>query len=160
MLTLVQDLKSICAAVDEPLVCFETLKTVRAVEKHLLPLEPLLQSIHNTLSEVKVIKRKFGILLNDQPEPSLVIEAALSDLQKEALSYKEHATHLSKRAQSTAQSISDILNLNFQKLAQGQSHNTFTLAQSAREDSVAIKALTLITSFYLPFSFVAVSPPL
>lgn len=31
------------------------------------------------------------------------------------------------------------------------------MARSAREDSVAIRAITLVTSLYLPFSFVAVS---
>jgi hypothetical protein len=80
----------------------------------------------------------------------------LKDFRREALSYSEHALYLTKTACSTAQSITDTLSLNFQGLAQEQNNMTFLLAQSAREDSVAIRSLTLVTSLYLPFSFVAV----
>jgi hypothetical protein len=81
----------------------------------------------------------------------------LRDLRKEAGCYRLQTLYLQKRAQSTAQSILDSLNLGFQQLAQTQNMNTFFMARSAREDSIAIRAITLVTSLYLPFSFVAVS---
>lgn len=75
--------------------------------------------------------------------------AVLDDIKNESQSYLEAADHLCRRTQSIAQSVSDTLNLT-------QSNSTLVLANLARRDSVAIKALTLVTAIYLPFSFVAV----
>ncbi|KAF2621211.1 hypothetical protein BU25DRAFT_483274 [Macroventuria anomochaeta] len=107
------DMKPACTVLEEPLVTFDTLKEVRAIEKRILPVEPLLTSF----------------------------DELVHDLQRAG-------DHLSKK-------VLDSLNLGFQQLAKGQSQNTFQMARSAREDSVAIRAITLVTSFYLPFSFVA-----
>jgi hypothetical protein len=72
------------------------------------------------------------------------------------MSYRNQALYIDKRTQSTSQSVIDSLNLGFQQLAQSQNMNTLSMARSAKEDSVAIRAITFVTSFYLPFSFVAV----
>jgi hypothetical protein len=87
----------------------------------------------------------------------MAIHAALEEFRNEAVSYRNQALYINKRAQSTSQSVLDSLNLGFQQLAQSQNKSTLSMARSAKEDSVAIRAITLVTSFYLPFSFVAVS---
>jgi hypothetical protein len=150
-------MKSACSSLSHSLVTFDTLKEVREVEKKILPLESLLTALDGLMDELQEINRIF-MDAND-PNNSLVttIQAALTAMQREAASYRLQAVYMHKRAQSTAQSILDFLNLDFQQLAQNQSKNTFIMARSAREDSVAIRAITLVTSFYLPFSFVAVS---
>ena len=127
------------------------------MEKHLLPLDTILKSLQRLLVELNAM----GTILQSRQaidgSSAHVLGMVLLELETEALSYAENATYISRRAQSVAQSVSDTLNLNFQEFAQGQSNNTLTLAKLARQDSVAIKALTLVTAFYLPFSFVAVS---
>ena len=152
-----QDTKATGATIGEPLVTLTTLKDARAVEKHLMPLEAIFKSLQILLAELGTIEatsQKFQAVGGSSTH---VLRVVLSELEAEALSYSENAKYISRRAQSVAQSVSDTLNLNFQGFAQGQSNNTLTLAKLARQDSVAIKALTLVTAFYLPFSFVAVS---
>lgn len=156
-LTVYQDLKVTCTAPNRPSVNFETLKDVRAVEKHLLRLKPLLVSFQKLLSEISSAQGKFVREHSSSKHSKTVIQMALRDFRRETLAYSEHVSYLTKTAHSTTQSITDTLSLNFQVLAQEQNNMTFLLAQSAREDSVAIRSLTLVTSFYLPFSFVAVS---
>lgn len=89
-------------------------------------------------------------------ESDTMILSELEAFSKEAMSYRNQALYLSKKTQSTAQSMVDALNLGFQQLAQSQSKDTSSMAKAARKDSVAIRAITFVTSFYLPFSFVAV----
>ncbi|KAI9660943.1 MAG: hypothetical protein M1821_009270 [Bathelium mastoideum] len=154
-LILVQNNQAACAALGEPLVNLETLKTVRSVETHLLPLEPVLKSLQKLLSEMKRFNSTLETAQVTEHSPAMVIPAALTDFEKEAACYREHASYLIRRAQSTAQSILDTLNLDSQTLAHCQSDNMFVLARAAQEDSVTIRVITLVTLFYLPFSFVA-----
>lgn len=141
---------SYCAALDQPLVNFETLKDVRGIEHHLLLVRPLMQSFSGLLSALKELDARTRVASKDlASDDFVVIDAALDDFRHEARSYIEAADHLCKRTQSIAQSVSDILNLT-------QSNSTLVLTSLARQDSIAIKALTLVTAFYLPFSFVAV----
>jgi ABC-type iron transport system FetAB ATPase subunit len=115
-----------------------------------------LTSLENLIDDTKEANHVFRY--TNKQDDGLVkdIQTALSDLKREVTSYRIQASFLQKKAQSTAQSVLDSLNFSFQQLAQDQSKNTFFMARSAREDSVAIRAITLVTSFYLPFSFVAV----
>jgi hypothetical protein len=141
---------SYCAALDHPLVEFQTLKDIRAIEHHLLVVRPLMQSLGAQLSALEWLDARTRITSKDlAADDAIVICAALEDIKHEARSYLEAADHLCRRTQSIAQSVSDTLNLT-------QSNSTLVLANLAREDSVAIKALTLVTAVYLPFSFVAV----
>jgi hypothetical protein len=150
-------MKPACTSFAQPLVTFDTLKEVRAVEKNILPLGPLLTAFDGLIDDLEEANK----FVSEANEPSdsafAIIKTALNQFRREAESYRRQALHIDRRAQSTAQSVLDSLNLGFQELAQNQSKNTFMMARSAREDSVAIRAVTLVTSFYLPFSFVAVS---
>lgn len=149
-------MKPACSSLGQSLVTFDTLKQVREVEKKIVPLDPLLNSLEGLIDEVQEAIRVFAHASDPDNDVSTNIQTALHDSKREVTSYRIQASYLHKRAQSTAQSVLDSLNVGFQQLAQNQSKNTFIMARSAREDSVAIRAITLVTSFYLPFSFVAV----
>jgi F0F1-type ATP synthase membrane subunit b/b' len=133
------------------------LKQVREVEKKILPIDPLLNALDRVIDEIQEANLTLKDAHHHNDGSFEAVQKVLSELRKEAASYRSQATYMGKQAQSTANSILDSLNLGFQKLAQNQSNSTFVMARSAREDSVAIRAITLVTSFYLPFSFVAVS---
>jgi len=150
LLTHVKDMKPACTSLTQSLVTFETLKEVRAVEKNILPLEPILASFERLTRDLEEANSVFSGASKTKDGASAVIKAALIQFRNDATSYREQALYMNKRAQSTTQSMLDTLNLS-------QSKNTFDMGRSAREDSVAIRAITLVTSFYLPFSFVAVS---
>lgn len=92
---------------------------------------------------------------------SLVLETSLSNLIHETSAYKENALFLVQRTRNTAQAISDTLILKNQAAAHSQSHHMSNLARSTTNDSTNIRVITLLTLFYLPFLFIAVSsaPP-
>ena len=92
-----------------------------------------------------------------QDEADGILSSVFKEFRKEVESYRTQVLYLYRRTQAPARLVLDSLNLSFQQVADTQSKNTFSMARSAREDSVAIRAITLVTSFYLPFSFVAVS---
>lgn len=138
------------ATVDNPLVSLTTLKDIRAIEKHILPLKGIMKFLQRLLVDLSVVETNPYTAQSTDGSSALAIRAVLLEIQQEAQSYFENAEYIFARAQSVAQSVSDTLNLS-------QSDNTLTLAKLARQDSVAIKALTLVTAFYMPFSFVAVS---
>ncbi|KAJ8117088.1 hypothetical protein OPT61_g1628 [Boeremia exigua] len=149
------DMKPACTVLEEPLVTFDTLKEVRAIEKRILPVEPLMAALNELIHSLQQAGDRLSRARDDNRDSRVEIHNSLEELRKEAMSYRNRGVYLQKRAQLTAQSVLDSLNLGFQQLAKGQSQNTFQMARSAREDSVAIRAITLVTSFYLPFSFVA-----
>ncbi|CAN9402869.1 unnamed protein product [Alternaria alternata] len=153
------DLKPACTALEEPLVTFDTLKEVRAIEKRILPAEPLLTALDELIRDLEQAGDHLLEANDGNKDARVAVHQSLEELRKEALSYINQGAYLQKRVQLTAQSVLDSLNLGFQQLAKGQSQNTFQMARSAREDSVAIRAITLVTSFYLPFSFVATLTP-
>ncbi|RMZ72166.1 Mg2+ transporter -like Zinc transport [Pyrenophora seminiperda CCB06] len=149
------DMKSACSSLGQPLFTYETLREVREVEKKILPINPLLTALDGVIKDLEDANRNFTHAYGLNDSAFQAIQAPLNELRKEAASYRTQAVHMQKRAQSSAQSILDSLNLGFQQLAQNQNKNTLVMARSSREDSVAIRAITLVTSFYLPFSFVA-----
>jgi len=149
LLTYAKDIKSACTSIEQPLVTFETLKDTRAIEKNILPLEPILASFEILLDDLQEANRIFSGAGGAIEGTSEVIKAAFAQFRKDAASYRGYALYMSGRAQSTAQSMLDTINL-------GQNNYTMGMAKSAREDSIAIRAVTLVTSLYLPFSFVAV----
>jgi hypothetical protein len=150
-------MKPACTALEDSLVTFDTLKKVRAIERRILPVVPLLTSFDELVHDLQQAGDQLSRTEDNNKDARLVIHHSFGELRKEAMSYRNRGEYLQKRAQLTAQSVLDSLNLGFQQLAKGQSQHTFQMAMSAREDSVAIRAITLVTSFYLPFSFVAVS---
>jgi hypothetical protein len=139
------------------LVSFDTLKEFRVIEKHILPIEQIINSFYMQLDGLERACEGFVDASDTDKESQLGIRAAIGQFRSDATSYKNQAMYMFKKTQSAAQSVSDSLNLSYQQLAQNQNRNTFIMATSAREDSIAIRAITLVTSFYLPFSFVAVT---
>jgi hypothetical protein len=156
---IIQDMKSACSVLEQPLVTFDTLKEIREVEKRILPVDPLLKTLEGLLDSLQEASLVFRHARGLDEELFTTIQTALTTMRVETSSYRVQAMYMQRKTQSAAQSVLDALNLAFQQLAQDQSKNTFVMAKSAREDSVAIRAITLVTSFYLPFSFVAVGQP-
>jgi Mg2+ and Co2+ transporter CorA len=149
-------MKPACSSLAQSRVTYDTLKEVREVEKKILPLESLLKALDRMIDELQEF---YQISVAGEKSSNIAfatIQEALKAMRREVSSYKLQAMYMHKRTQLTAQTVLDSLNLGYQQLAQNQSKNTFVMAQSAREDSVAIRAITLVTSLYLPFSFVAV----
>lgn len=151
------DMKVDCTDLEDQLVSFDSLKEVRIIEKEILPVEPLLSAFDELVQDLQQVGSGLSVNNNEARGANSAVRQCLEEVRKEALSYKTRAVYLRKRAQLTAQTVLDSLNLEFQQLAKGQSQNTIEMARSSREDSIAIRAITLVTSFYLPFSFVAVS---
>lgn len=150
-------MKAACTSLEEPRITLDTLKRVREMEKRILLLDPLLIALGGHIDDLQELTRSLPDSVGHSSIAYATIDAALKSMRKEVAAYQSQATYVYKRAQLSAQSILDALNLGFQHLAQDQSKNTFIMASSAREDSIAIRAITLVTSCYLPFSFVAVS---
>lgn len=149
------DMKPACYPLDGSVVTYDTLKEVREVEKKILPVDPLLTALETLIDDIQEANRMFADANTLNESLYMEISTVLSDSRKEVASYRTQSSYLQRRSQSTAQSVLDFLDFSFQKLAQDQNKNTFVMAASAREDSIAIRAITLVTSFYLPFSFVA-----
>jgi hypothetical protein len=146
-----------CTDLEDQLVSFDSLKEVRIIEKEILPVEHLLSSFDELVQDLQQAGSRLSVNSVGARNADSAVQQCLEEVRKEAMSYRTRAAYLRKRAQLTAQTVLDSLNLEFQQLAKGQSQNTIEMARSSREDSVAIRAITLVTSFYLPFSFVAVS---
>jgi hypothetical protein len=127
------------------------------LSRDILPLEPLLASFEKLMDDLAEANRVFSEAYDLEDGAFAIVQAALTQFRRDATSYRGQVLYMHRRVQSTAQSVLDALNLGFQQLAQTQTKSTFSMARSAREDSVAIRAITLVTSFYLPFSYVAVS---
>ncbi|KAI4659142.1 uncharacterized protein J4E78_005566 [Alternaria triticimaculans] len=141
-------MKPACTSLTQSLVTFDTLKALRAVEKKIVPLDPLLASFEKVIDDLQEANSVLSAAVEAMDGTSAVLKAALTQFRRDAAAYRGQVFYMNKRIQSTAQSMLDTLNLI-------QSKNTFDMGRSAREDSVAIRAITLVTSFYLPFSFVA-----
>lgn len=126
------------------------------MEKTLLLTDPLLESLEGTIQFLQDIRIHFMDEAAFAGNHDETINKSLIELAREAGRFRKQDLHLQRRGKATAQSVLDTLNLGFQQLAHSQNHITHVMATSAREDSVAIRAITLVTSLYLPFSFVAV----
>ncbi|KAJ8115232.1 hypothetical protein OPT61_g3078 [Boeremia exigua] len=149
------DTKSACNSFEQPSVNFDTLKEVRAVERSILPLEPLMVATDRVKVDLGEAATTLTRSSDAQDEVDSILSSAFKEFRKEVEAYRTQVLYLHRRTQATAQLVLDSLNLSFQQVADTQNKNTFSMARSAREDSVAIRAITLVTSFYLPFSFVA-----
>jgi hypothetical protein len=139
-----------------PRVNSDTLKWIRTLEARLLPLEAIFKSTTDIFMEMRAFTKKILTRSTHAKMDDSDIQAALDGFTREITSHKNNTAYLLQKAHSTSQSISDTISLRFQQIAQEHSDNTLRLTRSAREDSVAIRVITLVTLFYLPFSFIAV----
>jgi hypothetical protein len=146
---------------NEPLrLRFDCLKTVGDIEGQLLPLEPVLKSSERIIEKVRRANDEINshaVGGTSRPGDQSEFENALDELASEVRSYTEHTTYMLKKAASVRRYIADTLNIKFQATSQEQSDSMCELTKAAQHESTAIRVITLVTLFYLPFSFVAVS---
>ena len=135
----------------------ENLKSIRSLESRLLPIKPALKAIARSLSEVDAFLGRYATLSHCAPQSCASIQTALGGLARQVQAYNDNVEFLLNKTTSTGHSTSDTLNIRFQTTSQDQSGSMCSLARAAQEDSVAIRVITLVTLFYLPFSFIAVS---
>lgn len=111
------------------------------------------------ISTFRALGVKNQVFCNFSPGPAVEktqMQSIMHSLDTEAASYHNQACYLLKKAESVRGSIADTLNIKFQLTSQEQSESMWTLTKAAQHESVAIRVITLVTMFYLPFSFVAV----
>src|SRR4051812_35728976 len=104
-------MKPACTVLEEPLVTFDTLKEVRAIERRILTVEPLLMCFDELIHDLQQAGDHLLEAADSNKDARLAIRQSLGELQKEAVSYRTQSVYLQKRAQLTAQSVLDSLNL-------------------------------------------------
>ncbi|CAN9429383.1 unnamed protein product [Alternaria alternata] len=81
-----QDLKPACTALEEPLVTFDTLKEVRAIEKRILPAEPLLTALDELIRDLEQAGDHLLEANDGNKDARVAVHQSLEELRKEALS--------------------------------------------------------------------------
>lgn len=143
------------AILDEPLrVRYDSLKTVRDIESCLIQFEPITKvnqrlfiAMHRAEQAHATRRNLSGLSLQQGSQQRDVNR--FEDCELEMVSYFDQSSHMLQKAEVVRGSITDTLNIKFQLTSQ-------TLTRAAQHESIAIRVITLLTMFYLPFSFVAV----
>jgi hypothetical protein len=87
----------------------------------------------------------------------VTLQHSSQSMMNEVGAHRKNALFLIQRAKLTGQAISDFLNFQNQATAQEQSLYRASMTASTMKDSFNVRVITLVTLFYLPFSFLAVS---
>ena len=88
---------------------FDTLKEVRAIEKRILPAEPLLTALDELIRDLEQAGDHLLEANDGNKDARVAVHQSLEELRKEALSYINQGAYLQKRVQLTAQSVLDSL---------------------------------------------------
>jgi hypothetical protein len=130
---------------------------VRSLQSRLLTLELILKATVETLKRLGVFCERLCNAPGCEPCTSTVVQDYLENLKEEITSYKDDVIFLMNKSQMTTQSVTDIMNTKYQAISEQQSNGMWALTHATRKDSVSIRVITVVTLFYLPFSFIAVS---
>lgn len=133
-------------------ISHETLRQINYLKQKLLPLRSIfaaLDLILNTLDHV--VQWHPSANQRDQ------VLTALCNLRNESLAHAENSRYLLQFSERIRMQTSDTLSLKNQDISVQQNNQLYELAQSSARDSFSIRAITVLTLIYLPFSFVAVS---
>lgn len=129
--------------IDEPLrVGYDNLSALASLDNQFLQVSTL-------LSHGEAVLQELLSTLSQEKSESRTAQA-LDNYHRQAAAHCRTATFLQKRAQTTAQLLTDTLSFRDQLLAKQQNGNMLQLNKSA-------VFLTTLTLLYLPASFVAVS---
>ena len=127
-----------------------TLKT-SALEKQFLPLQSICHSTKRLLDGLRNMRSSW---FGDQEEQ---VTATFRNIREEISAHAQNSAYMLDLARSVRQQISDTLSLKNQQVSQETSNGVAILTKHTASDSRAIRNITIVTLFYLPFSFVAVS---
>lgn len=121
-----------------------TLQSIHQIRRHLIPVDTILSSTELLCGQLRDLDKELharaAVPPQNQPDS---FASVFTSFFVEAGAFKGDVLYLTRRAAQVSQLISDTLNLRNQQIA--------------RKDSVTIRVITLITLFYLPSSFIAVS---
>lgn len=120
-----------------------TLQKIHQIRRHLIPVDTILESTELLCGRLRDLDLETRALQSASQTQAATSMSVFTSFVLEAGAFRRNAGFLTRRASQVSQLISDTLNLRNQEMA--------------RKDSVTIRVITLITLFYLPFSFIAVS---
>ncbi|KAF2120059.1 hypothetical protein BDV96DRAFT_628618 [Lophiotrema nucula] len=125
-----------------------TLRT-SALEKRFLPLPSIFQSWKRLLDGLRSMQCSW---FDDQEEQ---VATTFRNVREEISAHSQNSAYMLDLARSVRQQISDTLSLKKQHVSQETSNGVATLTKHTASDSRAVRNITIVTLFYLPFSFVA-----
>jgi hypothetical protein len=150
MLICLQANTTVATFIEEPLrVNHETLGKLQFIESRFLPVNGILASYTDVLAELKGLLRTMIATRAISHEDKKSAERDIENKRKSCASFARNAHFLQRRCESTSQLLSNTLAFKNQVVAQEQNHSMLRLTKSA-------VFLTILTVFYLPWSFVAV----
>lgn len=97
-----KDMKLACTVLEEPLVTFETLKEVRAIEKTNITGSAPIDLVRRADPRPSTVWHHLLEANNSNKDARPAIYESLEELREEALSYRDRSVYLQKRAQLTA----------------------------------------------------------
>lgn len=127
---------------------YDNLSTLVSLQNHFLQAPAILGHAIDTLKELYVLLDEH-LQLRALPE-TRQLTAQLRNQYSNCRAYTRTATYLQQRTQATATLLSDTLSFRDQVVAKEQNGTMLQLNKSA-------VFITMLTLFYLPASFVAVS---
>ena len=138
-------------------ISHKSLSSVRALEGYFLPMESALcavKKIVEGLKSVQLIFRRHDRLTDDM---RLVLEHSSTNLLNDVASFRRNTSLLIQKTRNTGDAISQFMNFRNQAMAQEQNKFMSKMTTVTMEDSLNVRVITLVTLFYLPVSFLAVS---
>jgi hypothetical protein len=117
----------------------------------------MLSGVERIIQGVPAIQKALQGCGKPKDAMSVVLQHSSQSILNEVGAHRKNALFLIQRARITGQAISDFLNFQNQATAQEQSQYMASMTASTMKDSFNVRVITLVTLFYLPFTFLAVS---
>lgn len=147
---IIQANTTVATFIEEPLrINHETLGKLQFLESRFLPVSSILANYTDVLGELKGLLKILTAVRTISHEVRKTSERDIENKRKACAGFSRNAHFLQRRCESTAQLLSNTLAFKNQVVAQEQNHSMLRLTKSA-------VFLTILTVFYLPWSFVAV----
>jgi hypothetical protein len=138
---------------NEPLkLSHSSLLDVHTLERRFLPLPSIFQSLSLIVQHLKLANT---IVSSSSDEREL--DVCLNYFENAISAYSANGEFLLHSLKTTRELISETLTFKDQHFAKRQSSDIFRLTETTARDSGTIRVITLLTLFYLPSSFIAVS---
>jgi hypothetical protein len=141
-----------------------TLTRVRFIEGRLLPLRPIFRSFDETFTGLSNLNDDLLARQRITQTSRTEIKLAIQNLARQNAAYARNTQFLLDKIGSIAQSLSDLLALKNQHVAQDQNNHLFRMGRISHlmtdlmvRDSATIRVITIATLAFLPSTFVAVS---
>ncbi len=137
-----------------------TLSKLRHIEARLLALPSIFDS---SIHGIQMLEEYYETFRRDDSitdELHYATSEVLRNFRTLTEAYNQNTIFLLEKVRTTAQLLSDTLNLKHQQTAEHTSDNTLAMTKAAVQDSATIRVITVVTLLYLPAMFIAVRVPL